>query len=65
MSGWQIAQLHFAHMLVSADSSQLDEFFATLDRINVLAYQAPGFVRRLQGDGGSATNFALFVRMCS
>ena len=65
MSGWQIAQLHIAHMLASADLSQLAEFFATLDRINLLADQAPGFVRRLQSDRGSATNFALFVRMCS
>jgi len=58
MSGWQIAQLHIAHMLASADSSQFAEFFPNLDRINALADQAPGFVWRLQGDGGSTANFA-------
>lgn len=55
MSGWHIAQ-----MLAPAESAQLTEFFANLDRINALADQAPGFVWRLQDEEGSATSFRPF-----
>ena len=60
MSDWQIAQLNTAHMLAPAESPQLAEFFANLDRINALADQASGFVWRLQDEEGSATNFRPF-----
>lgn len=60
MSGWQIAQLNIAHMLAPAESPQLAEFFANLDRINALADRARGFVWRLQDEEGSATNFRPF-----
>ena len=60
MSAWQLAQLNTAHMLAPAESPQLAEFFANLDRINALADQAPGFVWRLQDEEGSATNFRPF-----
>ena len=60
MSDWLIAQLNTAHMLAPADSPQLAEFFANLDRINALADEAPGFVWRLQDEEGSATNFRPF-----
>ena len=60
MSGWHIAQLNIAQMLAPAESLQLTEFFANLDRINALADQAPGFVWRLQDEEGSATSFRPF-----
>lgn len=60
MSDWQIVQLNIAQMLAPADSPQLAEFFANLDRINALADKAPGFVWRLQDEEGSATNFRPF-----
>ena len=60
MSGWHIAQLNIAQMLAPAESPQLTEFFANLDRINALADQAPGFVWRLQDEEGSATSFRPF-----
>ena len=60
MSDWQIAQLNIAQMLAPADSPQLAEFFANLDRINALADRAPGFAWRLQDEEGSATNFRPF-----
>lgn len=61
MSDWQIAQLNIAQMLAPADSPQLAEFFADLDRINALADRASGFVWRLQDEEGSATNFRPFA----
>ena len=61
MSDWQLAQFNIAHLLAPAESPQLAEFFANLDRINALADQAPGFVWRLQDEGGSATNFRPFA----
>jgi len=63
MSGWQIAQLNTAHILAPADSPQLADFFANLDRINALADQAPGFVWRLQDEEGAPQAFALLVPM--
>ena len=60
MSDWQLAQLNVAQLLAPAESPQLAEFFANLDRINALADQAPGFLWRLQDEQGSATNFRPF-----
>ncbi len=60
MHNWQLAQLNIAHMLAPADSAQLADFFANLDRINALADTAPGFIWRLQDDSGSSTSFRPF-----
>ncbi len=60
MSDWQLAQLNIAQTLAPADSPQLAEFIANLDRINALADAAPGFVWRLQGEIGSAISSHLF-----
>lgn len=60
MTDWQFAQLNIAMPLAPADSPQLAEFIANLDRINALADAAPGFVWRLQGDTGSAISSHLF-----
>ncbi len=60
MSDWQLAQLNIAQTLAPADSPQLAEFVANLDRINALADAAPGFVWRLQSEIGGAISSHLF-----
>jgi hypothetical protein len=55
MSTFELAQLNLAAMRAPLGSPLLADFVANLDRINALADAAPGFVWRLQGDGGDAT----------
>ena len=55
MNGWHLAQMNVGHMVDEADSPALAGFMAQLDAINALADAAPGFVWRLQGEGGNAT----------
>lgn len=57
MADYELVQLNIARMLAPADSPQLADFFANLDRINQLADSAPGFIWRLQDESGSATDF--------
>lgn len=56
MSDWHIAQLNVGRTLAPADSPQLAEFMAALDRINAQADGSPGFVWRLQSASGNATD---------
>ncbi|HEX2113010.1 MAG TPA: DUF3291 domain-containing protein [Alphaproteobacteria bacterium] len=53
---WHIAQLNLARAVAPLDSPQLAEFVAALDAINALGEASPGFVWRLQGDVGNATD---------
>lgn len=55
MADFELAQLNIALMSAPVDSPAMAEFVANLDRINALADQSPGFVWRLQGDSGNAT----------
>jgi hypothetical protein len=55
MSNYQLAQLNIARLLAPIDSPTLADFVANLDRINELAESSPGFVWRLQDEGGDAT----------
>lgn len=55
-SPWHIAQLNVAYAVAPIDSPQLAEFVAQLDEINALAEATPGFVWRLVGSGGNATD---------
>jgi hypothetical protein len=57
MSVYQLAQFNIARMLAPADSPELADFMANIDRINALADESSGFVWRLQDDTGSATSF--------
>jgi hypothetical protein len=50
MTARHLAQLNIAMMRAPADSPQMAEFFANIDRINALADAAPGFAWRLKGD---------------
>jgi hypothetical protein len=52
---WHVAQLNVGRIVAPTDSPVLADFMAALDRINALAEQSPGFVWRLQGDSGNAT----------
>jgi|ERR1043166_393623 hypothetical protein len=53
---WHLAQLNIGRPLAPLDSPQQAGFVAELDRINALAEAAPGFVWRLTGESGNATD---------
>lgn len=54
----QLAQLNIARPRGPLDGPVMAEFMANLDRINGLGDASPGFVWRLQDDGGNATALA-------
>lgn len=56
MSRYVLAQLNIALLSAPIDSPELADFVDNLDRINALAETSPGFVWRLQTDGGNATD---------
>jgi hypothetical protein len=53
---WHLAQLNVGRIVAPTDNPVLADFMGALDRINALAEQSPGFVWRLQGEGGNATD---------
>src|SRR5690348_6092443 len=53
---WHLAQLNVGRAVAPLDSPQLADFMAALEPINALADQSPGFVWRLVGSGGNATD---------
>jgi Domain of unknown function (DUF3291) len=57
--GHELAQLNIALMRAPLESPLMAQFVANLDRIYALADHAPGFVWRLQRDGGDATALRL------
>ena len=56
MSRFHLAQINIGRLLAPVDDPQLAEFVTNLDRINALAEDQPGFVWRLTGEGGDATD---------
>jgi hypothetical protein len=52
---WHLAQLNVGRIVAPTDSPLVADFMAALDGINALAEASPGFVWRLQGDSGNAT----------
>jgi hypothetical protein len=56
-SEYNIAQLNIGRIVAPIDHPRLADFVAWLDEINALAERSPGFVWRLQGDNGNATQF--------
>ena len=56
MPAWHLAQVNVATIVAPLDSPPLADFVAALDRINALAEASAGFVWRLKGDGGNATD---------
>jgi hypothetical protein len=59
--GWRLAQINIATLLAPEGDPQVQPFFDALARINALAEAAPGFVWRLQGEGGDATDLQATV----
>jgi len=56
--GWALAQINIARLVAPEGHPSVQEFFDLLDEINALADAGPGFVWRLQGEGGNATGLA-------
>jgi heme-degrading monooxygenase HmoA len=54
-----LAQLNVGRLRYPLDDPRLAEFMDNLDRVNALAERMPGFVWRLQDDGGNATAFRI------
>ena len=54
--GWHIAQINVGTLVAPPGDPRVQPFFDSLDRINALADASPGFVWRLQDEGGNATS---------
>jgi hypothetical protein len=50
-----LAELNVGRLVANTDHPRVAEFMAALDRINGLAARMPGFVWRMQGEGGPNT----------
>jgi len=57
---YHLAQINIARALAPLDDPLLTEFMTQLDAINALADASPGFVWRLQADGGNATSIRAY-----
>jgi hypothetical protein len=55
-----LAQLNIGRLRAPLDDPAIDDFRNNLARINALAEISPGFVWRLQDEGGDATGIKLF-----
>lgn len=56
MSAYQVAQLNVARAVAPLDDPGMADFVALLEGVNLLAERSPGFVWRLQGESGNATD---------
>jgi len=52
---WQLAQVNIAKLRAGIDEPELAGFVSELDRLNTIADRSPGFVWRMQDEGGNAT----------
>ena len=53
---WHLAQINVGRLVAPQGDARVQPFFDALDRINALADTSPGFVWRLQGESGNATD---------
>ena len=53
-ASWHLAQVNIGRLVAPQGDPRVQPFFDALDRINALAEVSPGFVWRLQDDGGNA-----------
>lgn len=53
---WQLAQINVGTIKYPDDDPRMSGFMNRLDEINMLAESSPGFVWRLQGESGNATD---------
>ncbi|MFG2551865.1 DUF3291 domain-containing protein [Streptomyces sp. NPDC048581] len=56
----ELAQVNIARLKAPLDSPQLKDFVDNLDPVNADAEAADGFVWRLKGDSGDATDVSVF-----
>jgi hypothetical protein len=59
-AAYELAQVNLARLKAPLDSPQLKDFVDNLDAVNADADAAEGFVWRLEGDSGDATDIAVF-----
>ena len=52
---YHVAQVNISRMTAPLDDPSMQDFIASLDELNALADQSPGFVWRLQTEEGNAT----------
>jgi hypothetical protein len=55
-----LAQLNIGRLRAPLDDPSIADFRDNLDRVNALAEASPGYVWRLQDEGGNATGFNPF-----
>jgi hypothetical protein len=55
-----LAQLNIGRLRAPLDDPRIADFRDNLDRVNALAESSPGYVWRLQDEGGNATSFNPF-----
>ena len=60
MSHYHLAQINIARMLAPIEDPVMGDFVANLPAINALAEHSPGFIWRLQTDGGDATSIKVY-----
>ena len=53
---WALAQINVARLVAPEGDPVVQPFFDALDSINALADRSPGFLWRLEGYGGNATD---------
>ena len=56
MNEHQIAQINVARAVAPLDDPRMADFVSRLDEVNRVAEESPGFVWRLQGPSGNATD---------
>ncbi|MET8569679.1 DUF3291 domain-containing protein [Streptomyces sp. NPDC004783] len=59
-TAYELAQVNIARLKAPLDSPQLRDFVDALEPVNADADTADGFVWRLQGDAGDATDIPVF-----
>ncbi|MFB6777719.1 DUF3291 domain-containing protein [Streptomyces sp. NPDC056352] len=59
-NGHELAQVNIARLTFPLDSPQLKDFVDALDPVNAVADQAAGFIWRLRGETGNATDVPVF-----
>jgi len=57
---YELAQVNIGRLTAPVDSPVLAGFMAALDPVNAAAQRAPGFIWRLQTEGGNATAIQAF-----
>jgi len=57
---YHISQINIARFRLPADHPENAEFIGSLDRVNAIAEDQPGFVWRLKGDGNNALDLKAY-----